>query len=55
MDREAFHKRFIASFMDPAFEPESVAISRLEAICWRRLKVDPPCRLNIDPGRVAAF
>lgn len=34
MDREAFHKRFIASFMDPAFEPESVAISRLEAIAW---------------------
>jgi uncharacterized membrane protein len=23
--------------------------------CRRRLKVDPPCRLNIDPGRVAAF
>jgi multimeric flavodoxin WrbA len=34
VDREAFHKRFIASFMDPAFEPESVAISRLEAIAW---------------------
>jgi hypothetical protein len=27
VDREAFHKRFIASFMDPAFEPESLAIS----------------------------
>jgi hypothetical protein len=29
------------------------ALDRLR--CWRRLKVDPPCRLNIDPGRVAAF
>ena len=26
-----------------------------EPYCRRRLKVDPPCRLNIDPGRVAAF
>jgi len=23
--------------------------------CWRRLNIDPPCRLNIDPGRGAAF
>ena len=23
--------------------------------CRRRLNIDPPCRLNIDPGRVAAF
>ena len=23
--------------------------------CSRRLNIDPPCRLNIDPGRVAAF
>ena len=21
--------------------------------CWRRPNIDPPCRLNIDPGRVA--
>ena len=25
------------------------------AICRRRLNIDPPCRSNIDPGRVAAF
>ena len=23
--------------------------------CSRRLKFAPPCRLNIDPGRVAVF
>ena len=23
--------------------------------CWRRLNIDPLCRLNIDPGAVAAF
>ena len=23
--------------------------------CQRRLNIDPPCRFNIDPGRVAAF
>jgi hypothetical protein len=25
----------------------------LEPDCWRRLNIDPPCRSNIDPGRVA--
>ncbi len=23
--------------------------------CQRRLNIDPPCRSNIDPGRVAGF
>lgn len=23
--------------------------------CQRRLNIDPPCRSNIDPGRVAEF
>jgi hypothetical protein len=23
--------------------------------CLRRLNIDPPCRSNIDPGRVANF
>jgi integrase len=27
----------------------------LDAKEWRRLKFDPPCRLNIDPGRTADF
>ncbi|MEO7859121.1 MAG: hypothetical protein ABIU05_01555, partial [Nitrospirales bacterium] len=35
-------------------------LARLEpswgkAACWRRLNIDPPCRLNIDPGPVATF
>lgn len=24
-------------------------------ICWRHLNSDPPCRSNIDPGRIAEF
>ena len=24
-------------------------------VCWRRLNSDPPCRSNIDPGRIAEF
>ena len=24
-------------------------------VCQRRLNIDPPCRSNIDPGRVAGF
>ena len=23
--------------------------------CWRHLNSDPPCRSNIDPGRIAEF
>jgi hypothetical protein len=26
-----------------------------EGICWRHLNSDPPCRSNIDPGRIAEF
>ena len=25
------------------------------AICRRRLNIEPPCRFNIEPGRVANF
>ena len=27
---------------------------KLGLYCSRRLNIDPPCRFNIDPGRVAA-
>jgi hypothetical protein len=26
-----------------------------EMQCWRHLNSDPPCRSNIDPGRIAEF
>ena len=29
--------------------------SGFDATCQRRLNIDPPCRSNIDPGRVAEF
>ena len=32
----------------------AVAIQEEDA-CWRRLNSDPPCRSNIDPGRIAEF
>ena len=29
---------------------------RIKALrCWRHLNSDPPCRSNIDPGRIAEF
>jgi hippurate hydrolase len=36
----------------------SVHAGRMHACgqdCWRRLNIAPPCRSNIDPGRVADF
>ena len=35
-----------------ATQGETVAIERNH--CSRRLNIDPPCRFNIDPGRVVA-
>lgn len=26
-----------------------------DSVCWRHLNSDPPCRSNIDPGRIAEF
>jgi multimeric flavodoxin WrbA len=40
MDREEFGKRFRRNFYDPAFEKESGAISRLEAIAWESYEKD---------------
>lgn len=34
LDREAFGRRYRASFVDPAFAGEASAIARLEAIAW---------------------
>ena len=34
---------------------EAKAIALIDGACPRRLNIDPPCRFNIDPGRVAAF
>jgi hypothetical protein len=41
--------------ISPLSEARIAVFFDLELECRRRLKVDPPCRLNIDPGRVAAF
>ena len=30
-------------------------LSDLELACWRRPKIDPPCRLKIDPVQIADF
>ncbi len=34
LSRTQFHERFMESFMDPAFEAEAPAISRVETIAW---------------------
>ena len=34
LDRDAFHERFLQSFVDPAFAAEKEAIARLETIAW---------------------
>ena len=26
-----------------------------EAACWRRFKIEPPCRLNFEPGLQASL
>ena len=33
--------------------PLSRAIKELEQHCWRRFKIEPPCRLNFEPGLMA--
>jgi len=34
LSRDAFHERFMESFMDPAFQAEEKALSRVEQIAW---------------------
>ncbi len=34
LTRDAFHERFMQSFMDPAFKAESTALARIEGLAW---------------------
>jgi multimeric flavodoxin WrbA len=34
LSREAFHERFMQSFVDPAFRAEDTALARIEALAW---------------------
>jgi len=38
LERDAFRKRFLQSYYDPAYEAEAEAITRLEAIAWNAYK-----------------
>jgi hypothetical protein len=38
LSREAFHERFMQSFVDPAFRAEDEALARLEALAWDAYK-----------------
>ena len=38
LSREAFHERFMQSFVDPAFRAEDEALARLEAVAWDAYK-----------------
>jgi transposase len=42
------HRAYLWAYAPGAFED-------LKAVCLRRLNFDPPCRFNIDPGRIVAF
>jgi hypothetical protein len=35
--------------------PTSPSHGKPADVCWRHLNSDPPCRSNIDPGRIAEF
>ena len=52
MPREEFTRRFKANFYDPAFEKESEAINRLEAIAWDAYEKDrkAPKTAKAGPG-----
>ena len=38
LSREAFHERFMQSFVDPAFRAEDEALARLESLAWDAYK-----------------
>jgi len=38
LSREAFHERFMQSFVDPAFRAEDPALARIEALAWDAYK-----------------
>ena len=46
------HDREFLVLVGPSGCGKSTALRLLA--CSRRLNIDPPCRFNIDPGRVAA-
>ena len=39
--------------LDPGV-PVTAILPADPSVCSRRLNIDPPCRFNIDPGRVVA-
>ncbi|MET3124727.1 AraC-like DNA-binding protein [Oxalobacteraceae bacterium GrIS 2.11] len=45
-----FHQKALTLLND-----HYLSITQIAHQCWRRLNIDPPCRLNIDPGRVAVL
>ena len=55
--REEASGGLVVGFMDPVAVMQMTSNPDVAAVaqeCPRRLKFDPPCRSNIDPGRVAA-
>jgi hypothetical protein len=42
-------------FDESGIATTSAVIDFEDNACQRRLNIDPPCRSNIDPGRVAEF
>ena len=51
-DKKNFKDRYTRQHRN---EPCSTIVAHLSKDCWRLLNIDPPCRLNIDPGPVVLF
>ncbi|MDM0026220.1 flavodoxin family protein [Variovorax saccharolyticus] len=51
LQRAAFHERFMQSFFDPAFAPESEALGRLEDIAWKAYKEGRKAPLTRRAGK----
>ncbi|MDO9359912.1 MAG: flavodoxin family protein [Polaromonas sp.] len=51
LSRTTFHERFMQSFMDPAFQAEEEAISRVEQIAWEAYKEGRKAPVTRKAGR----
>jgi hypothetical protein len=50
---EIVNSHFVHRAQQTASAPSTDALRA--PLCLRRLNFDPPCRFNIDPGRIVAF
>lgn len=54
LSRDAFHERYMQSFIDPAFQAESEALSRMEDIAWDAYKEGRKAPITRKAGKAFA-